>query len=94
MKTFNELMESCPKHDSAYVLYNGRWHKVEEHQLRYLCVLVASGKLSKDTLIKYSDGTITSFRSTGRLYEVGRNTNIFRLNSVLNRELNRIEFNK
>lgn len=93
MKTFNEIMESCPKHDSAYVLYNGRWHKVEEHQLRYLCVLVASGKLSKDTLIKYSDGTITSFRDNGRLYSIG-DTNIFMLNSVLNRELNRIELNK
>ena len=50
MKTFNQLMELCPKYDSVYVLYNGKWHKVE---INYLHTLSIRGELPKYTLIKF-----------------------------------------
>ena len=93
MKSFNELMAQCPKHNCAYVLYNKRWHKVLEHELRYICVLVARGDLPVGIKVKMSDNKIFQISKNGRFEStiVTTESNIFRLNSILNREINRIE---
>lgn len=93
MKSFNELMAQCPKHDCAYVLYNKRWHRIEEHELRYICVLVANGDLPEDTMIKFSDGSIHNVGKNGRFPNISIpvQSNIFLLDSLLLRELNKIE---
>lgn len=44
MKSVEEILHGCPKHDCAYVLYNGRWHRIEEHELRWLELAVMKGE--------------------------------------------------
>lgn len=93
MKTFQELIANCPKHDYAYVYYNKRWHKVSETELLYIQNLVAKGELStNDVSIKYSDGSVTRLNHNGRPESIG-DTNIYRLSYMLNRELNKINLN-
>ena len=86
-------MAYCPKHDCAYVLYNKRWRKVLEHELRYICILVATGYLPVGIKVKTSDDKIFQISKNGRFESSVFTTesNIFRLNAILNRELNRIE---
>lgn len=93
MKKFKELMAQCPKHDCAYVLYDKRWHRITEHELRYICILVARGDLPVGIKVKMSDGKVFQISKNGR-FEYNpfiTESNIFRLNSILNRELNIIE---
>lgn len=89
-KSFKELMQDCPKHDHAYVLYKHRWNRVEEHELRYLCLLVAKGEISS-LKIKYMDGTITHITEKGYLDEI--TGNIFCLCGKIHREFIQLKNN-
>lgn len=89
-KSFKELMKDCPKHDHAYVLYKNRWHKVEEHELRYLCLHVAKGEIPSFK-IKYMDGTIAHITEKGHLDEI--TGNIFCLCGKIHREFIRLKNN-
>ena len=54
MKTIEQVLRECPKHDCAYVLYNGRWHRIEEHEVRAIQAAIAEGDLdNKDVRIKF-----------------------------------------
>lgn len=54
MKTIAQVLSECPKHDCAYVLYNGRWHRIEEHEVRAIQAAIAEGDLdNKDVRIKF-----------------------------------------
>lgn len=79
-----ELLKDCPKHDCAYVLYKSRWHKVKEHELRYLCLRVAKGEIPSGIKIKYQDGTISYITENGSLNEI--RGNIFFLCGSIYRE--------
>lgn len=84
-----ELLKDCPKHDCAYVLYKNRWHKVEEHELRYLCLRVAKGEIPSGLKIKYIDGTISHIKENGSLDEI--RSNIFFLCGRIHREFVRLK---
>ena len=55
MKTVEQVLRECPKHDCAYVLYNGRWHRIEEHELRAIQVAVCCGSINPPR-VKLSNG--------------------------------------
>ena len=54
MKTIEQVLSECEKHDCAYVLYNGRWHRIEEHEVKAIQAAIAEGDLdNKDVRIKF-----------------------------------------
>lgn len=79
-----ELLKGCPKHDCAYILHNHRWHKVEEHELRYICLLVARGELPSNIEVKYLNGKRSFINDEGFLDEI--HGNIFSLSGELYRQ--------
>lgn len=83
-KSFKELMQDCPKHDHAYVLYNHRWNRVKEHELRYICLLVARGELPSNIEVKYLNGKRSFINDKGFLDEI--HGNIFSLSGELYRQ--------
>jgi len=78
MKTIEEVLQECPKHDCAYVLYGGRWHRIEEHEVKALQASIAEGELdNKDVRIKFG-GRERSWRDeTPWRFDDTDGTNIF-----------------
>ena len=91
MKTIEQVLQECPKHDCAYVLYNGRWHRIEEHELRAIQVAVCCGSVEPPR-IKLNNGEQWEWskelpgRSENKLH-----SNILRLNGEQAMWLNRME---
>lgn len=82
MKTIEQVLSECPKHDCAYVLYGGRWHRIEEHQVRLLEAAIAEGELdNKDVRIKLADGYEVRWLKDRpwRLENISDRTNLFTL---------------
>lgn len=65
MKTIEQVLSECPKHDCAYVLYGGRWHRIEEHELRWIELAVMKGEIEPPKL--KLNGVIAEFGEDGRI---------------------------
>ena len=83
MKTIEQVLRECPKHDCAYVLYGGRWHRIEEHELRWIELAVIEGKINPPKV--KLNGLVAEFDVDGKLefpphcYE----SNIYSLNGQI-----------
>lgn len=55
MKTIEQVLRDVPKQDKAYVLINGRWHRIAEHEVRAIQVAVCCGSIVPPR-IKFSNG--------------------------------------
>ena len=80
-----DYLDECPKHDCAYILINSRWHKVEEHQVRWIQRGVALGEIDYTQVrIKDSLGKELKIMENG-LFENLTDSNIFRQNGEYHR---------
>lgn len=82
MKTIEQVLRECPRHDCAYVLYNGRWHRIEEHEVRAIQAAIAEGDLdNKDVRIKLANGYEPKWdeEKPWRLENISFETNLFTL---------------
>lgn len=86
MKTIDQVLRECPKHDCAYVLYNSRWHKVEEHELRWIALSVLKGEIDAPKL--KLNGEIVEFDEEARIGYNG--CNIYILNGLIHMETLRL----
>ena len=91
MKTIEQVLRECPKKDKAYVLMNGRWHRIEEHELRAIQVAVCCGCVEPPR-IKFSNGELWQWsdKRPGRC-EHNLRANILRVNGEQAMWLNRME---
>ena len=87
--TIEQALKAAPRHDCAYVLIGHRWHHVEEHELRWLCLMTAEGRLSPGTRVKMKDGQETVIRDNGFL-EHKVDSNILSLDGTMHMGLLRI----
>lgn len=73
MKTLNQILKECPKHDTAILQYNsfvyGIQHfVVDEIQIRWIQLCVARGEIRHDRVHIISNGrTVSCFREDGIL---------------------------
>lgn len=75
-----DYLDECSKHDCAYILINSRWHKIEEHQVRWIQRGVALGEIDYTQVrIKDSLGKELKIMENG-LFENYTDSNIFRQN--------------
>ena len=73
-----DYLDECPKHDCAYILINSRWHKIEEHQVRWIQRGVALGEIDYTQVMrKDSLGKELKIMENG-LFENKTKSNIFR----------------
>lgn len=90
MKTIEQVLRECPKQDKAYVLMNGRWHRIAEHEVRAIQVSVCVGCLEPPR-IKCSNGEELRWdkERPGRFLDF--KTNLFRASTEQTRDLMRAE---
>ena len=87
MKTTEQILRECPKHDCAYVLYNSRWHRIEEHQLRRIELAVIRGEIEPPQI--KLNGVIAKFGENGSIEKsphLYNGCNIYELNSRISLE--------
>ena len=95
MKTIEEVLRECPKHDCAYVLINSRWHRIEEHEVRAIQAAIAEGDLdNKDVRIKFGGEERKWDWETPWRFDDLYGTNIFDCCSRLWLRVLRVERNK
>lgn len=84
MKSVGDVLRECPKHDCAYVLHNGRWHRIEEHELRWLELAVMRGEVEPPRL--KLNGVKARFGEDGRIEHAPNfynDCNIYLLNAKI-----------
>lgn len=73
MKTLNDILKECPKHDTAILQYRSRSYgvqhfEVNEIQIRWIQLCVAKGEIPHDRVHIISNGrTVSCFREDGVL---------------------------
>lgn len=78
MKTIEQVLSECPKHDCAYVLMNGRWHRIEEHEVKAIQAAIAEGDLdNNDVRIKIGGRVRQWSKETPWRFDNLNGTNIF-----------------
>lgn len=90
MKNIEQILHKCPKHDCAYVLYNSRWHRIEEHELRWIELAVIRGEILPPKV--KLNGIIAEFGENGRLMKsphLYNESNIYELNSKISFEIHK-----
>lgn len=87
--------KGCPKHDYVFVKYkNSQWTRIEEHELRFLCLLVVRGEVNKeDILIREINGRYLSIEEDGQLSD-RLYSNIYSLTFEIHREKSKINRRK
>jgi len=90
MKTIEQVLSVCPKQDKAYVLMNGRWHRIAEHEVRAIQVSVCLGCLEPPR-IKCSNGEELRWDKQRPGHFLDINTNLFRVSTEQTRNLMRAE---
>lgn len=92
MKTIEQVLSECPKHDCAYVLYGGRWHRIEEHEVRALQAAIAEGDLdNKGVRIKFGGRERVWSGEIPWRFDDLYDTNIFSLSVMMMRKVYRVE---